>query len=87
MTKNTNQSHANCLHPATKSERAKCRAKRKAEAADISTQIVNLKRAYYANEMDADEIMYALHAIDPALTEGYYDNTKDVEEIIAAVRA
>lgn len=85
MTKNTNQSHSHCFHPATKSERAKCRAARKIEAADTAAQIIALKRSYYSNEADGDDIMYALHAIDPALTEGYYDNTKDVEEIIAAL--
>lgn len=80
-----NESHSHCFHDATKNERAKCRAKRKIEAAEIADRIVALKRSYYANEADGDDIMYALHAIDPELTEGYYDNTKTVEEIIAAI--
>jgi len=78
-------SHENCNHASTKAARAKCRAARKIEAAEIADKIIALKRSYYGNHADGDDIMYALHAIDPALTEGYYDNTKDVEEIIAAL--
>jgi hypothetical protein len=82
----TNTNHSDCLHPATKTARAKCRAARKARATETATKIAALVASYYDNSADADEIIFGLGAIDSALIEGYYDNTKDVEEIIAAVR-
>lgn len=77
------QSHANCQHPATKSARAKCRAARKAAETDRSAAITAIVATYYDNTGDTEEIMAALHQIDPSLTAGYYDCSEDVEEIIS----
>lgn len=61
MTKNT--SHANCFHPATKSERAKCRKIKAAATARAEASIAEIFASYYDNTGDGEEIMYALGAI------------------------
>lgn len=76
--------HANCFHPATKTERAKCRKIRAAAAEKTREKLVELAAGYYGNTLDSEEIIYALGAIDPALIEGYYNNERDVEEIITS---
>jgi hypothetical protein len=81
----TTTSHRNCTHPATKAGRAKCRKDRAARAEVIANEIAALRASYFDNTADAEEIIYALHAIDPALTQGYYDGTLDIEEIIFAL--
>lgn len=81
----TNTSHANCQHPATKSERAKCRAKRKAAETDRAARIKAIVRSYYDCSADVEDIMAALHDIDPSLVATYYDNSEDVEEIMGGL--
>lgn len=76
--------HANCTHAATKTERAKCRRQKAAYAASRRAELTEVIASYYGCSADVEEIMAALHNIDPKLTESYYDNTGDVEEIIAA---
>src|SRR3546814_8060504 len=76
--------HSNCAHAATKTERAKCRRQAAAFKASNRAAVCDLVADYYGNSKDAEEIIYALHAIDPALTVGYYDNSLEIEEIIAA---
>lgn len=76
--------HANCSHAATKTERAKCRKARAIVADQNREALVELAAGYYGNSLDAEEIIYALRAIDPALIEGYYEGTKDMDEIITA---
>lgn len=77
--------HSNCAHAATKTERAKCRRQSAARIANNRPAVVEIVADYYGNgSADVEEIMGALHNIDPALTVAYYDNSQDVEEIIAA---
>jgi hypothetical protein len=78
--------HANCSHAATKADRAKCRRQKAAYAASNRAAVCDLVASYYGNTADAEEIIFALHEIDPSLTVGYFDNTLDVEEIIANAR-
>lgn len=75
--------HSNCAHAATKTERAKCRRQTAAFKNSNRPAVCDLVADYYGNSKDAEEIIFALHAIDPALTVGYFDNSLDVEEIIA----
>lgn len=79
------QSHENCLHPSTKSARAKCRAARKASAISRAESIEAVRAAYFEGE-GVEELMAALHKIDPELTEGYYHGDDDVEEIIFSAK-
>ncbi len=76
--------HANCSHAATKADRAKCRRQKAAYAASVCETLTEIIASYYDNTGEVEEIMGALHKIDPKLTESYYDNTGEVEEIIAA---
>lgn len=76
--------HSNCFHAATKTERAKCRRLNAARIASNRSAVCDLVADYYGNSKDAEEIIFALHAIDPALTVGYFDNSLEIEEIIAA---
>ena len=75
--------HANCAHEATKTARAKCRRQAAAYKASHRAAVCDLLADYYGNTKDAEEIIFALGAIDSELITGYYDNTLDVEEIIA----
>lgn len=79
MTKTMN--HSNCTHPATKAGRAKCRRDRAQAQQELAIALADIKARYFAGD-DAEELIYALRAIDPALTIGYYDGTMDIEEII-----
>jgi hypothetical protein len=76
--------HANCSHAATKADRAKCRRQKAAYAASVRETLTEIIASYYGCSAEVEEIMGALHKIDPALTASYYDNTGEVEEIIAA---
>jgi len=81
MTKTMN--HTDCHHPATKAARAKCRRDRAKAATETAIALADIKARYFAGD-DGEELIYALRAIDPALTIGYYDGTMTIEEIIFA---
>lgn len=82
----TSTPHTDCPHPATKAARTACRKARAARAASRAAEVNALVASYYDNSGDAEEIIFALGAIDPALIKGYYDNSLDIEEIIANAR-
>jgi len=75
--------HSNCLHAATKTERAKCRRLSVARLAGNRPAVVEIVASYYGCSAELEEIMGQLHRIDPKITTTYYDGTGDAEEIIA----
>jgi hypothetical protein len=78
--------HTDCTHPATKAGRAKCRRDRAAQAKVIADEITSLRASYYDNTRDGEEIIAALHRIDPALTRNFYwGGDATIEEIIASL--
>lgn len=78
----TNTSHANCSHPATKSERAKCR-KRKADHRDsILDQGFALVRDYFDElEKETDEILCGLGILLGFDEIGYHEDLS-AEEVV-----
>lgn len=77
--------HTHCTHPATKSERAKCRKARNAAEQSTTAKLAKIRADYYSTADDApssEEIIFALAEIDPKLIEGYYENTRDLDDII-----
>jgi len=78
----TNTSHANCLHPATKSARAKCRAVKKANRESLSSSVSEILESYYNNTGDGEEIMYALGKIFGHDAIGINEDI-DLDEIVA----
>jgi hypothetical protein len=82
----TTMNHSNCAHPATKAARAKCRKDRAAHAEGIASEIAALVASYFDNSADGEEIIYALHAIDPAITAPWYAGDATIEDIIFSIR-
>lgn len=84
MTKTMN--HTNCTHPATKAGRTACRKALASQAKARAIEINALRDSYYDGTGDPDDIIAALHAIDPALTRNFYwGGDATIEEIIAAL--
>lgn len=83
-------SHANCLHPATKAGRAACRKVRAEIRAQRRAYLDETITGYFDNSLDSEEIGNRImgsadttkHPLLIEARDGYLDNSLDIFEMI-----